>query len=354
MPKASNHFFIGAIFNGTTVNGDLRSTLLLVQRYTSESGFFYPDFESMAENSRPVIYPFLRLTNDGTVMAPTVYEWYYNDVKLQFSETTKLSTTGNMAGVFKKIEHTITVDSRNYVVPGLRIMKNLVPISNYDNDVIYMSGSIEMGGQQVPFEKLDKTIIIEETTGNRYDLELISDKEFGFSSENETMNITLKVFKDAVEVTDLSSYTMKWYKVTGEGQVQISDANGKTITLTTSDVDSTLVIRCDLLKSNSVIASVFETVRDFSDPYLIEMVYHGNQSLSSGESVTISPKVVTKSGESVSGYTSFRFYIKDNEGQAYKPLKHTSSEFTGASCTITYEDVIAAKRGINGYVTTNN
>lgn len=350
MQRTSGNFFIGAIINGTTINGMLRSTLPLVQRYTSESGVFYPDFESLAENARPVVYPFLRLTTDGSVVAPSVYKWYYNEVELTFDPTTKLSTTGNMAGVFKQIDYNVTVGSKNYTVPAIRIVKNLVPISGFDNDIIYMSGSIEIGGQQVPFEKLDKTITIEETTGNRYDLELVSDKEFGFNSENESMTVTLKVFKDAVEVTDLSAYNMKWYKVTGDGQVQIPGATTKNITLTTSDVDGTLVIRCDLLKDGGIIASAFESIRDFSDPYFIEAP---SQNLAVGETLTITPKVVTKTGQPVAGYTTFKFSIRDNEGSPYKPSKHTGAEFTGASCTLTYEDVIAAKRGINGYVTTN-
>ena len=73
-----------AVLDGTSVNGILRvENTPLIQRY-NDAGVFTPDFETMAENKRPVVVPILVDTTSGTLMVPQTLTWKYNGIALTF------------------------------------------------------------------------------------------------------------------------------------------------------------------------------------------------------------------------------------------------------------------------------
>ena len=55
--------------------------------------------------------------------------------------------TEQFVGMFKRVTgYNVSVDSQSYPMTGLRVMKNLVPISGYDNDRITVSGKLKSAG----------------------------------------------------------------------------------------------------------------------------------------------------------------------------------------------------------------
>lgn len=349
MNNVSNSFFIGALLNGTTVNGFLRSTKPLVQRYKTGTDQFIPDFSQLADDEKPIVYPWLRLVANGGIRIPTSYTWYYNDVALTFGSD-DLCTNAGLAGILKRVTFNLTVGSKTYTLPALKVMENLVPISGFDNDMISMSGTIEVSGQSLPFEKLSKEVVIEESTGNQFDVLISNNKGSQFTQDGENLTEHAIVYKDGVQMTNLAGYSFKWSKITGLGDTVIPGI-GASVTLTTADVDNVLKIRCDLLKDGSVIASGYDELTDFSDPYDLRLDREGNELLAEGESSTVTPKVVKRStGDTVPGFV-FNFSTKDNEGQDFVLTGQSSSKFVATSVDISYADVIRAQRGIYGYVT---
>lgn len=95
-------FTIIALMDGTTINGTLRvEGTPLVQRYNKGTNAFIPNFETIAESSRPTVVLVLRDISDGNVLTPQTLEWRYNDLLLTF-DSNGLSTNAGMVGFFKK------------------------------------------------------------------------------------------------------------------------------------------------------------------------------------------------------------------------------------------------------------
>lgn len=354
MMNVSNGFYITALLNGTTINGYVRvENLPLIQRYTKGTERFVPDFEALAENARPVVLPFLTYNDTGEVAIPaeatTVFK--YNDVELTFGADGLCNTAG-MTGVFKRLSYPATIGGQTYTIPAIRVMKNLVPLSNYDNDLITISGSVEMGGQQLPFVDLSKEVIIEESVGNQYDLVIATDSDFAINTETDTLNLTALIYKDGVSVGDLTGFTFKWIKLLGTGEVEMTGTTS-TQTITAADVDNVLKIRCDLYSAGAKIVSGFAEITDYTDPYDIQFNITGisGTQISKGQVGRVTPAVVKRgSGDAVAGY-KFTFNIKDNSGQDFVITGKDSAQFDASYVDLAYADVVNAGRGINGYVT---
>ena len=352
--QIQNSFQLIALMDGTTINGFLRTEgSPLVQRYNSGTAQFVPDFEAMAENQRPTVVPILRDSATGAVLAPQAVEWAYNGLALTFG-TDGLSTNSGMEGVFKKLDaHAATIGSQSYQLPALRVMKNLVPLSGYDNDRITLSGTIETGGQQIAFNELGTEVTIQEATGNVYDILVTNDRGSALTADGETLTETARVYKDGVEVADLSGFTFQWVKETASGDTNMGTA--QTQAVTTADVDNVLKLRVDVYKDGSLAASGFDEVTDFSDPYYVNLKITGitGNAVRTGETATITPVAVKRSSgeEQPSLVTEWTFAIKDNKGAAFILTGKQAATFNGASCQVTYADMERAGMGLTGYVT---
>ena len=76
------------------INGPLR------QEYKKrEPVSVLPDWETSA--NKPLIYAHLNRDDNGVVLIPTTVDLFYNGAQIAFGED-GLSTTGALAGVFKK------------------------------------------------------------------------------------------------------------------------------------------------------------------------------------------------------------------------------------------------------------
>lgn len=346
-------FTIIALMDGTTINGTLRvEGTPLVQRYNKGTNAFIPNFETIAESSRPTVVLVLRDISDGNVLTPQTLEWRYNDLLLTF-DSNGLSTNAGMVGFFKKIDACPTnVGGTSYNLPALRVMKNLVPISGYDNDRITVSGTIEVSGTSVGFNAISKEVIIQESTGNQYDVLITNNKGSQLVTTGESLTDNVRIFKDGVEVTNYAGYSFQWVKMLGTGDVNWGTA--RTQVVSTSDVDNVLKLRCDVKKDGSVVASGYDEITDFSDPYYVILKITGisGNTVRKGETAVITPVAVLRSTgeEKPNLIKSWTFSIKDNAGVAFVLTGKSSATFTAASISVTYEDMVRAKMGLTGSV----
>lgn len=346
-------FTLIALMDGTTINGTLRvEGTPLVQRYNKGTSVFIPNFETLAENNRPTVVVILRDISDGSVLVPNTIEYRYNDLLLTFGSD-GLSTNSGMAGYFKKIDaYSATVGGATYNVPALRVMKNLVPISGYDNDRITVSGTVEISGSSISFNALSKEVVIQESTGNQYDALISNNKGSQLLEEGESLTDTVRIFKDGVEVTDYTGFTFQWVKMLGAGDMNWGTS--RTQTVSTDDVDNVLKLRCDVKKDGSLVASGYDEITDFSDPYyaLLKITGISGNVVKKGETATVTPVAVKRStGEEVpSLIASWTFSLKDNSGVAFILTGKSSATFTGTEAKITFEDMVRAKMGLSGSV----
>lgn len=352
MNKVENGFALTALLNGTTINGCIRvDNIPLVQRYKSGTNQFVPDFDVLAENAKAIAYPLLMFSDTGAIAIPSSVTFKYNGIVLTF-DANGLSTNGSMVGVFKSIIHSATIGSKTYQIPAIKVMKNLIPLSSYDNDLLTINGLVELGGQQIPFAEMNKEVIIEESVGNQYDVLITNTKGSQLMDAADTITETATVYKDGVVVSDMTGFSFRWNKILGTGDV-VFGGTTRTQIIAAAEVDNVLKVRVDLISQSSVLASGYDELTDFSDPYDVHFLYTGTSGtqLSQGDTATVTPKVVKRSsGDPVTGYL-FSFNIKNNAGQDFILSGKTTAQFTGENAVVTYADVIRAGRALKGYVT---
>ena len=343
-----------ALMDGTTINGTLRvAGTPLVQRYNKGTGQFIPDFTALADNVKPTVILILRDISDGSVFVPQTLEWRYNDLLLSFDDS-GLCTTDGFEGYFKTLTVEVSVSGTTYQLPALRIMQNLVPISGYDNDRISVSGTIEVGGNAIAFNALSKDVVIQESTGNQYDVLVSNDKGSQFIESGESLTETARIFKDGVEITDFSdlNFTYQWVKVLGSGDVNWGTS--KTQVVSTDDVDNVLKLRCDVSLDGTLVASGYDEITDFSDPYYLKLNITGinGNTVKKGQTATITPVAAKRSsGEEVADLIgSWDWNIKNNKGEDFVLTSQSSATFSAASATVTYDDMVKAGMGLSGTI----
>lgn len=349
--KLEGGFTLIGLMDGTTVNGFLRvEGTPLVQRYNKGTSQFTPDFEALADNKKPTLVIILRDVATGEIMKPQTITYKYNGVTLTFGSN-GLSTNSGMTGYFKKLDsYSATIGSQSYQLPALRVMKNLVPISGYDNDRISVSGTIEVGGQSIAFNELSKDVVIQESTGNAYDVIISDDKGGALTEAGESLTCTASLYKDGIEVTDYSGFTYQWVKLLGTGDTNWGTA--RTQKVTTGDIDNILKLRCDIKSGGSVVASGFTQITDYSDPYYVDFNITGitGNAIRSGETAVIKPVARKRSDGTDGGVSSWSWNIKDNAGNAFTLTGKSGATFTAASASVTYEDIKRADMGLSGSV----
>lgn len=349
--KLEGGFTLIGLMDGTTINGFLRvEGTPLVQRYNKGTSQFTPDFEALADNKKPTLVVILRDVSTGEIMTPQTITYKYNGVTLTFGSD-GLSTNSGMTGYFKKLDsYSATIGSQSYQLPALRVMKNLVPISGYDNDRISVSGTIEVGGQSIAFNELSKDVVIQESTGNAYDVIISDDKGGALTEAGESLTCTSTLYKDGIEVTDYSGYTFQWVKLLGTGDTNWGTS--RTQKVTTGDIDNILKLRCDIKSGGSVVASGFTQITDYSDPYYVDFNITGitGNAIRSGETAVIKPVARKRSDGTDGGVSSWSWNIKDNAGNAFTLSGKSGATFTAASASVSYEDIKRADMGLSGSV----
>lgn len=353
---ANGSFQIVAVIDGSSIDGYLRvDRMALMQRY-NDAGQYVPDYESVAENQRPAVVPILRdLANGGEPMVPQTLTWKYNGVELTFSDD-GLSTNDGMEGVFKRnASYSMSYNGQTYVTEALEVMKNLVPISGYDNDRISASGTIEVGGTQMEFSDLSTDVIILKSTGDTTSAYITFENDVSDLDTNVSqVTAKVQVWGASGEISDLSGYAFDWKKEGTEGDVALSTGTGtgQTQVVTRDDVDSYAVIKCTVKKDGSTVAVALAEVRDNADPVKVECVITGmtGGKLHKGGTAVVTPKATTSNGTKELTVQSASWHIYNNNMQDFRPSGYDGPTFTAATASLTYEDVKNAGWGIKGFV----
>lgn len=342
-----------ALRDGTSVNGYLRvENTPLIQRY-NDAGVFTPDYETLAEDKRPVVVPILVNVSDGALMTPQTLTWKYNGVELAFGED-NLSTNEGMEGVFKRLaDYSTNYDGSSKTVAALRVMKNLVPISGYDNDRISASGTIEIGGSQIAFDGISTDVVIQKSTGSTFDL-VIADGSL--TKETRQTTLTAHLWNEGSEVTDLAGYTFEWKIVNPDGSEDsfTTPSTNATQTVVADDVDYQARVRCTVKKGTDTAATGFCTVTDYSDPAVVAWEITGitGGTIQLGQTATIKPVAKYRDSGATIATGSWTWNVQNNDGESFELPSKGASTFTAESVTLQYSDAQAAGYGINFYVST--
>ena len=141
-----------------------------------------------------------------------------------------LCNTEQFAGTFKRVTgYNVSVDSQSYPMTGLRVMKNLVPISGYDNDRITVSGEVEIGGHTVAFNELATDVVIQESSGKQYELFITSDKGTQIINPSEVLTLKASLYSGGDLINDLGNITLQWKKQLPSGEANLGTQEPRTL-----------------------------------------------------------------------------------------------------------------------------
>lgn len=343
MSQVNGYIKLIGVSDGTSLNGLLRvEGAPLVQRYDKNTSAYLPDFETMAEAERPTVYPLIRDVASGMVHVPLTVTWKYNGLVLSFGSN-GLSTNSGLVGMFKRISnHEISVSGITYQVSALRLMKNLAVVGGLDNDTLTASGTVELAGVSIPFNDLTKEIVIQEATGNQYDVVIKNDHGSMLDDDVTSFEETALLYKDGKRVTDLTDYTFQWNAGT-DGSTKDKR------TVNTSHVNGALVLSCIVYSGTQELCRGYDTIIDASDPYYVLLKTTGitGNRIAHGETATVTPVAVKRStGQEVpSLVSSWEWSVKDNGGDPFTNAVALKDGMTGASGSITYEEVMKNAKG---------
>lgn len=340
-----------AVMDGTSINGYLRvENTPLIQRY-NDAGAFTPDFETLADNKKPAVVPILVNTATGALMTPQTLTWKYNGITLTFGSD-GLSTNEGMEGVFKKdTAYSTNYDGSTKTVEALRVLKNLVPLSGYDNDRITISGTIEVGGNQIAFDGISTEVIIQKSTGATFDV-VIADGILTQTTRQITLTATL--WNEGSVVSDLGGYSFDWKIIDTDGSdeafTNVSTSNTQKVVA--DDVNWQARVRCTVKKGSDVVATGFCTVTDYSDPVQVQFNVTGIEGLTvkQGQTATVTPVAKRRDSGTTVTVSSWEWRTMDNAGADFTLTGKSAATFTATSAQVSYSDMARAGYGMNIYV----
>ena len=154
--------------------------------------------------------------------------------------------------------------------PTLTVNKNLVNINGGDSFTIICKVDISISNTNVKLQAMYPVYIAEGVTDSkRMNIIATSTKNlFTITEKGGTCTVKAQV-TDGSTVTS-TGYTFKWYLPDASGGwVLKQDSDSPTFTINETDVDSSILVKCEAYKAGSFYASDTQTVNDVSDEYII-------------------------------------------------------------------------------------
>ena len=190
--------------------------------------------------------------------------WIVADVTLTFNAShVSTNTIGGTSGHF-------TEGSDSSGNPTLTVNKNLININGGDSFNIICKVSVSMSNTSVTLQAMYPVYIAEGVTDSkRVNIIATSDKNlFTITEKGGTCTVKAQV-TDGNMVTS-TGYTFKWYLPDANGGwVLKQNSTSATFTINETDVDSSIIVKCEAYKGNDFYASDTQTINDVSDEYIL-------------------------------------------------------------------------------------
>ena len=154
--------------------------------------------------------------------------------------------------------------------PTLTVNKNLVNINGGDSFTIICKVDISISNTNVKLQAMYPVYIAEGVIDSkRMNIIATSTKNlFTITEKGGTCTVKAQV-TDGSTVTS-TGYTFKWYLPDASGGwVLKQDSTSATFTINETDVDSSIIVKCEAWKEGKFFASDTQTINDVSDEYII-------------------------------------------------------------------------------------
>lgn len=313
--QVSGIMTITPLANGDNLNTTLNSTVPLYQTFKKGTTDFTPNWATMPDGDRPIVYPRVYSTLKGQVITPTDVTFKYNNVDMQFDETGLSTMPEICAGKLRLIDYAGS--------KALKVVGNLASDTNNDSDVISFTGAVSTGGQRLNVSA-EIQILIEEATSNLYRL-FMNIPDDVIDGDEESITLTAQLYNQGALVG--SNVEFEFLDI--NGVVLQSKRQSNVLVVTRAMIDSELMIVCKAYVNNKFVMQEQRKVWDATDPHIILFSQGNDVKQSVDEDVTYTYSILnTRTGNTVSGATFSLKVYRNSDGQ------EVTSDFTKTNTSI--------------------
>ncbi len=251
---------IDLLTNGDNLSTTLIATAPLYQTFKKGTQDYSPDWSTMSDTLRPVVFPRIYSVMESAVKVPTDVSWMYNGVAMTF-DASGVATAPELAiGRIKQIDY--TYDGK--VIKALRMIGNVAnSVNNNDSDTISFKGKVQASGQEI-WVTADATILIEEASNNLYRLFLNMDDDV-LDGDETSLTMTAALYNNGALVNTGAQFEFK----DTLGNVLKAKGSSAILNITREMVDSELMVLCNAYVDNIIVASEQKQVWDSTDPFAV-------------------------------------------------------------------------------------
>lgn len=248
---------INLLVNGDTLNTVLNATAPLYQTFKKGSSDMSPNWATMPDASRPIIFPRIYSTMNAVEITDiTNVSWKYNGVVMAFDGSGIATAPSIAAGKVQKV----TYQGKE----SLKMIGNIASDSNNDSDIVTYSGIVFASGQSIAVSA-EITILVEEAANNLYRLFLSLDDDV-VSGDETGLLIEAQLFNDGAVVAPAA---VQYEFVDFATQAVLRAKGAPTYTIPRSAINSELLIQCKAYVNDVVVAHEQRQVWDSTDTYVV-------------------------------------------------------------------------------------
>ena len=277
------------------------------------------------------------------VSVPIACDWYFNDVKLTFTNNVSTNVFNGETGHFRKLPY--VAGTQDYW--GLKILKNLVVAAGAAPCSIKAEATVVYGNVTDKVEAV-YNIPIRRATGSPYFVTIAAGDNKYYTITEKGGSCILKAMTYQAGVAVTSSLTYKWYKLVGTAWSLISGQTAQALTVTGDMVDSYSNFKCVVSQGGTEIGTDIQGVMDASDPYeIIPNPTPADETITEeSDTVVYAPMVVKRGSAAKAMEMNFNFTAIDSVGLV---LGQATNQ---ADFTVTYAMCEQAGTDVGVYIET--
>ena len=307
---------INLLVNGDNLNTTLNSTAPLYQTFKKGTSDFKPNWATMSDSLRPIVYPRIFSVMEGRTLTPTDVSWKYNQVDIVFDGTGKATAPSIIAGKVQKVTYN--------GAEALKMIGNVASDTNNDSDTITFTGKVKSSGQDVMVSS-DITVLVEEGTNNLYRLFLMMLDDV-LDPGQSSLQMTAVLYNNGAQVSE--NVQFEFLKLDNT-VIRAKDPSG-VLAITPAMVDGELMVVGRAYIGSEVVAQEQKQVWDSTDPYVIVCDQGNNVRQRAIDDVTYVFKVFNARTGSEHPGATFQIKVYSNA-----TLADITSQFTPTQTKIT-------------------
>lgn len=247
---------ISLIENGESLSVRLDATKPLYQTFKKGTQDFIPNWATIADGERPILFPRVYAVMEARVLVPTDVTWKWNNVAMVFNSSGICTAPAVVANKVQQIDYNQS--------KALKLIGNIASEANNDSDIITFLGKVVASGSSVDVSA-EETLVIEEASANLYRL-FLNMADDVIDGDEASIKMTAALYNQGAAMS-----TGVQYEFIDLATSQVLRAKGTSpdFNITRAMIDSELMVLCKAYVGTTVVAQEQRQVWDSTDGYTI-------------------------------------------------------------------------------------